>query len=104
MTDAPGAKSRRKVYVDLPVYIEEAKIGSLLDHIDDAMRDADIRYEVLLVDDGSRDRTNAIIQERATHMPLTLMRHEVNKGLGATIRDGLFAAAEAAGEADIIVT
>lgn len=97
-------RSRRKVYVVLPVYNEEAKIGSLLDHIDDAMRDADIRYEVVLVDDGSKDRTDAIIRERAATMPLTLMRHEVNKGLGATIRDGLFAAAGAAGEADIIVT
>ncbi|HEX5030607.1 MAG TPA: glycosyltransferase [Candidatus Eisenbacteria bacterium] len=101
---APPPRNRRKVYVVLPVYNEEAKIGSLLDHIDEAMRDADIRYEVVLVDDGSQDGTGAIIRQRAGHMPLTLMRHEVNKGLGSTIRDGLFAAAGAAGEADIIVT
>jgi dolichol-phosphate mannosyltransferase len=104
MTETNTPRSRRKVYVVLPVYNEEAKIGSLLDHIDDAMRDADIRYEVLLVDDGSKDGTDAIIRQRATTMPLTLMRHEVNQGLGATIRDGLFGAAQAAGEADIIVT
>src|SRR4030095_14369695 len=97
MTETNTPRSRRKVYVVLPVYNEEAKIGSLLDHIDDAMRDAAIRYEVLLVDDGSKDGTDAIIRQRATTMPLTLMRHDVNQGLRATIRDGLFRADQAAG-------
>ena len=105
MTDpSPATRARRKVYVVLPVYNEEGKIGNLLDHIDEAMRDADIRYEVILVDDGSRDRTGGIVLERAAAMPITLMRHETNRGLGTTIRDGLFAAAEAAGDADIIIT
>src|SRR5512138_256828 len=99
-----ASRPRRKVYVVLPVYNEEAKIGSLLDHIDEAMRDADIRYEVILVDDGSRDGTAGIIRARAAEMPLTLLSHEVNRGLGTTIRDGLFAAAGAASESDIIVT
>ena len=105
-TNAPATESRarRKVYVVLPVYNEEAKIGSLLDHINDAMHDADIRYAVILVDDGSKDGTDAIIRQRAIQMPITLMRHEVNRGLGTTIRDGLFAAAKTAGESDIIVT
>ncbi|HZI89405.1 MAG TPA: glycosyltransferase family 2 protein [Candidatus Polarisedimenticolia bacterium] len=95
---------RRKVYVVLPVYNEEGKIQSLLDHIDEAMQDADIAYEIVLVDDGSRDRTAEIVDAAKATMPIHLMRHEVNKGLGATIRDGLVCAVERAGPRDIIVT
>ena len=104
VASASSSRARRKVFVVLPVYNEEARIGSLLDHIDDAMDDASIPYQVILVDDGSRDSTGSIIEKRAEQMPITLMRHEVNRGLGATIRDGLFAAAEASCDADIIIT
>src|SRR5258705_8936510 len=37
-------------------------------------------------------------------MPIHVMTHEVNRGLGATIRDGLVRAVELAGPRDIIVT
>jgi len=99
-----GARERRKVYVALPVYNEEGRIESLLNHIDEAMRDADIPYHVILVDDGSRDLTGQIVQGCAPRMPIQMMRHEVNLGLGATIRDGLIAAAAAADDRDIIIT
>ena len=93
-----------KVRVVLPVYNEEAAIESLLDHIDEAMNDAGIAYEVILVDDGSSDSTLRIVEGCATRMPIQLMQHAANRGLGATIRDGLVLAAEAAGDRDIIVT
>jgi len=99
-----GRRDKRKVYVVLPVYNEEARIRSLLDHIDEAMDDADIPYQVILVDDGSRDSTGRIVEECARRMPIQMQRHEVNRGLGATIRDGLFAAAKVAGDRDIIIT
>ena len=98
------ARTRRRVHIVLPVYNEEGKIESLLNHIDEALEDADVPYQVVLVDDGSRDRTGAILESYASRMPIHLMRHEVNQGLGATIRDGLVAAARLAGDRDIIVT
>jgi dolichol-phosphate mannosyltransferase len=97
-------REKRKVYVVLPVYNEEGRIQSLLDHIDEAMEDAAIDYEIVLVDDGSRDATAAIVAACSERMPIHLMRHEVNRGLGATIRDGLYRAVERAGPRDIIVT
>jgi len=99
-----GSRGKRKVYVVLPVYNEEGRIESLLNHIDEAMEDADIAYEVLLVDDGSRDRTQEIVRSCAARIPIRIMKHEVNRGLGATIRDGLVAAVELSGDRDIIVT
>jgi dolichol-phosphate mannosyltransferase len=97
-------RERRKVYVVLPVYNEEARIERLLDHIDEAMDEADIAYRIVLVDDGSRDGTDEIVRRCSERMPIDLMRHPVNKGLGATIRDGLVRAVELAGPRDIIVT
>lgn len=97
-------REKRKVHVVLPVYNEEGRIESLLNHIDEAMEDAAIAYEVVLVNDGSRDRTQEIVRACAARMPIHIMQHEVNRGLGATIRDGLIAAVQRAGDRDIIVT
>lgn len=97
-------RERRKAYVVLPVYNEEGRIGSLLRRLDEAMDDAAIPYQVILVDDGSRDGTRQIVQDHAATMPIQMMRHEVNQGLGATIRDGLIAASKAASDRDVIIT
>jgi len=102
--DAPALKSKFKVFVVLPAYNEEANIGGLLERIDSALTDAWLNYTVIVVDDGSRDRTQAILKERAERIPLIIKLHEVNQGLGRTIRDGLLAAAEMAGDQDIVVT
>ena len=102
----PGASTRepRKVLVVLPAFNEAATIERLLDRIDEALDEASIAYQVILVDDGSRDRTLEIVQACAARMPIRVVHHEGNRGLGATIRDGLITAAEHAHARDIIVT
>ena len=105
MTSAPFPPSRRsKVLLVLPAYNEEANLGKLLQRIQDAMEESSLQYHVFVVDDGSHDRTPDILREFTSHMPITVSRHEVNQGLGATIRDGLYLAAQAASEGDVIVT
>lgn len=94
----------RQVYVVLPAYNEEARIGKLLDHIDEAMDEAAIAYSVIVVDDGSKDATASLVTDRSVRMPVILMQHPANLGLGATIRDGLYEAATRAGERDVIIT
>lgn len=98
------SREKRVVYVVLPAYNEEARIGNLLDHIDDAMGDAEIPYRVVLVNDGSRDSTLRIVHDCSTRMRIFIKQHDVNLGLGATIRDGLLEAATLAKARDIIVT
>jgi dolichol-phosphate mannosyltransferase len=89
-----------KIIVMMPAYNEEKDLPGLLDRIQRAMSGwAD--YSILVVDDGSRDRTAAIVTEAATRMPAQLIRHEVNKGLGAAIRTGLKAASE---HGDVVIT
>ncbi len=99
-----ATKHRRQVLVVLPAFNEALCIGRLLAHIAEDMEEAGQAYRVVLVDDGSTDDTAAIVDEFAARMPIDLHRHEENRGLGATLRDGLLAAASIAGPRDIIVT
>lgn len=106
--DPPAAPARvrppRRVFIVLPAFNEAARIGRLLDNTDDALDEAGLAYQIIVVDDGSTDNTAAIVRERALRMPILLKQHAQNQGLGATIRDGLLAAVELASPADVIIT
>ena len=50
-------------------------------------------YEVIVVDDGGRDRTAAIADRLAAENPrVRVVHHPVNRGYGAALRSGLAAA------------
>ena len=87
----------------LPAFNEAENLGPLLDGIAQTMAEEGLDYQVIVVDDGSRDDTIAVAEARTPQMPVRIERHEVNQGLGATIRDGLRAAADACGDRDIVV-
>ena len=95
----------REVLVVLPAYNEEENIGELLSQIRYALeQDSKTAYKVFVVNDGSRDKTQAIAEEMSREMPVEILVHEVNQGLGATIRDGLYRAVQYSGPNDIIIT
>ena len=98
------SRPRRQVWVVLPAYNEEAALPVLLEAIDGAMSAAELPYRIVLVDDGSADRTAEIAERYAAKLPLVVERHPVNLGLGATLRDGLTRASELADAADVLVT
>ena len=93
-----------KVIVVLPAYNEQQALPELLERIGEAFADSGRMYEVILVDDGSRDDTLQIAEQWALQMPVHVLQHTVNQGLGITLRDGLREAVERAAERDIIVT
>jgi dolichol-phosphate mannosyltransferase len=99
------AQRSREVLVVLPAYNEEENIGELLSQIRYALEeDSKINYKVFVVNDGSRDNTQAIVEDMAKTMPIEVLVHEVNLGLGATIRDGLYRAVQYSSKNDIIIT
>jgi len=93
-----------RIIVALPAYNEELNLGNLLQRISDTLTEAQLHYSILVVDDGSRDRTPEILREYARVMPLIVETHPRNLGLGAALRDGLKGATQAAGARDIVVT
>jgi len=90
--------------VVLPAYNEEANIGNLLRRIFESLTDEHMGFSIIVVDDGSSDRTQQILEEYGRDFPLMIHRHAENQGLGATIRDGLRQAAAVASERDIVIT
>ena len=91
------------VVVLLPAYNEEKDIGLLLDRIYAVMAGLNLEYRVLVVNDGSQDGTAREAQKRQASMPLELLDHGVNKGLGQAMLTGFTRAAQFMGDEDVLV-
>src|SRR5690242_20555867 len=77
----------------IPAYNEEAGIRRAVAEADAALARVTSAYEILVVDDGSRDGTAAVVSEEARRRPcLRLLRHATNRGYGAALRTGFEAA------------
>jgi dolichyl-phosphate beta-glucosyltransferase len=72
----------------IPAYNEEARIGSTLERITGWIEAGTCSCEVIVVDDGSRDRTRAIAEARGA----TVISLAANRGKGAAVRAGMLAA------------
>ena len=95
-------------YVVFPAWNEERVIGATLRALADGVRGRESEYHAVLVDDGSTDRTVAeaerAIGEAGGRLPLTVLRHEANRGLGAALRTGFYWCLDRAGDRDVVVT
>lgn len=88
----------------LPAYNEERDIATLLQRIRRAMQAAHFDYTVLVVNDGSTDNTLNLISGLQTEIPIEVLDHGVNKGLGQAMLTGLTRAASLLGDNDVLVT
>jgi glycosyltransferase involved in cell wall biosynthesis len=80
----------KKLSVIVPVLNEERTLRQILDRL----LAVPVVHEAIVVDDGSTDRTAAIVEEyvaRANGPQVVLLKHEKNRGKGAAIRSGLVA-------------
>jgi len=89
----------------LACYNEAGHLRESFVEIRDTLERADWPFEVVFVDDRSRDATPRILDEILRENPgldLRLIRHERNRGRGATVTDGFRAArGEIAGFLDV---
>lgn len=77
----------------VPAYNEEANIPLLIDEVHEALSGQSFTYEIVLVDDGSKDNTFAVLQERArTDERLSVIQLRRNFGQSAAMQAGLDAA------------
>ena len=58
------------ISIVMPVYREAAHIGEVLSAAHDALLAADVRFEFILVDDGSPDNTWKELQELSAQFPM----------------------------------
>ena len=72
----------------IPVFNEERTLERLLDAVEER---AEVS-ELVIVDDGSTDRTPEILSGRDFKVPVQVIRHERNRGKGAALRTAIAAA------------
>lgn len=73
--------------VIIPVYNEERTVGEVLRRVVEAHAPGD--KEIMVVDDGSADRTAEVLKQWQGHRQVVILRHSGNRGKGAAIRTGL---------------
>lgn len=80
----------------IPAYNEELRLPSTLERLAEYLPTLGLRTEVLIVDDGSRDRTATVAETFAEKISgLRVLSNGTNRGKGYSVRHGML---EATGE------
>ncbi len=76
--------------VVVPAYNEENRLGDTLPVMIAYLREHYPSFELIIVDDGSTDRTPAIVREFSQQCPeVRLISYQPNKGKGHAVRTGI---------------
>ena len=87
-----------KIFVIIPAFNEERTIGSVVESVRKELGKWAGDFRVLVVDDGSSDRTGELARKAGARV----VTHRMNRGLGAALGTGLRLAKE--GGAEVVVT
>jgi len=88
----------------LPVFNEADNLRGLLERFDHTLTEFKIAYRVIAVDDGSTDNSFQVLHELSQTRDISILRHEVNRGLGIALQTGLLEALRTCSEREVIVT
>ncbi len=78
------------ISIVIPAYNEELRLGLTLRRVLDFVRLQAWNAEVIVVDDGSRDRTAEIVREYVqSHPCVRLVQNPGNRGKGFSVRNGV---------------
>lgn len=92
-----------RLWVVLPAYNEEGSIGPLLESLLRELAADNSDFVILVVNDGSTDRTAAIVHDYESTYRVRLLDQPANRGLAETVRTGLLAAVQQAGPDDVVI-
>jgi len=86
--------SRRALSIIIPAYNESENILGTLENVTTALAGLGVEHEILVIDDGSKDATRAVVESNAARFPaVRLLANDANMGFGWTYRHGVEAAA-----------
>ncbi len=92
-----------RVRVVLPAFNEQDAIEKLVERIVQSLGETAWKFDILIVDDGSSDRTVSVARKLQEFYPVRLVCHEVNQGLGAAITTCLTRGVEDLDNDDVVV-
>lgn len=85
-----AATNKEFLSIIMPVYCEASHIGDILKEVHSALREADVQFEFILIDDGSPDETWAVLVEQSKMFPMMrAARLSRNFGKEAALSAGL---------------
>ena len=71
----------KSISVFLPTFNEEDSISSTVENAVKVLKSLGLEWEVLVINDGSRDNTEEVVKKLEIKYPgVRLLNHEVNKG------------------------
>ena len=85
----PSESPRFTISIVLPAFNEEANIEQAMKTATEVADKLCADHEILVVDDGSSDRTAALVTAAGAQDPrIKLLSHDVNRGYGEALRTG----------------
>lgn len=79
-----------KVSVIIPAYNEERRLPKTIFSVDEYLKRQNYDYEIIVVNDGSRDKTAKIVEELKTKIAnLKLIDRKENRGKGYSVKEGM---------------
>lgn len=93
-TTSPPPPLRRRPFLSVivPAYNEEQRLASTIRAIEDFLRYRPFTWELIVVDDGSRDATIAVARQTFSCPQSRVDPNPRNMGKGATVRRGMLLA------------
>jgi glycosyltransferase involved in cell wall biosynthesis len=88
---ASGQRTSSSISAVLPAYNEEAIIDRTVRHVAGVLAGLASDFEVIVTNDGSRDRTGQVLAElqaREPELHLQVVTHDRNRGYGAALASG----------------
>ncbi len=99
ITAQPSRVVKCYLSILVPAYNEETRLPDTLETIADYLRKRDFSHELVVIDDGSRDKTRDVVREFAQDRPwVRLVQYDdehgaaLNRGKGFAVRAGVEAA------------
>lgn len=81
-----------KLSIIIPAYNEEKSISKTLKEINSYLTKQEYKYEILVVNDGSKDKTAQIVKDSIPKIKgLELIDNKKNKGKGGVVKQGMLA-------------
>jgi glycosyltransferase involved in cell wall biosynthesis len=82
-----------KLSVFLPAYNEEKMLAKTTQRVDEVLKKIASDYEIIIINDGSKDKTGEIADKLASqNEKIRVIHHHPNRGYGAAVKSGMYAA------------